>query len=379
MSMHTMQARITALGGNQLERINKQKLASLRWALKNDGNSRMIQTERGAIPALITQDTASGLHSDYDKKYISVPFDSGLECGDTFKIIDDGTVWMIYIPVVTERAYLRSQIIRCRYEYEVNGKTYWIYFQGPTETDIGWNLKRNTEYNELNFSGTIYIKSDENTRSYFHRFTHIDIDGKTWEVQVVDEISVNGVLELEVQEYYNNTPQKLPKIINEVSADNPIHGKNIVKQDSINGYSILPTYYNPNIEWKVTDNPRVKLDEVFENGRSCNVRVAAGAIRTFNVIYGDNKLTVSIDWKKPMIQGPQEVYPYNTHKYWLKNIPEDTNLSFRLDCDDNVAKIVNVYNDGVDVEITSRRADNFILYAKNGEDIYNLPIEIKSL
>lgn len=379
MSMHTLQARMTALGGDQLGRINKQKLESLRWALKNDGNSRMIQTERGAIPALIVQDTASGLHSDYDKKYIAVPFDSGLECGDTFRIIDDDTYWMIYIPIVTETAYLRSQILRCRYQLEVNGKPYWVYFQGPTETDIRWNLKRNTEYNEPNLSGTIYIKADENTVNFFHRFTHIEIDGKPWEVQVPDEISVPGILELEVQEFYNNTPAKLPKIINEFDAESPIHGKQIVKQDSVEGYFILPTYYNPNIEWEVSGNPRVKLDEVFEGGRSCNVRIAPGAIKTFNVAYGDKSVTVTIDWKKPVIQGPQEVYPYDTHKYWLKNIPDDKKVFFKLSCDDKIARVKEVYHDGINIEITSRMTNDFVLYAKYDDKIYNLPIRIKSL
>jgi hypothetical protein len=35
--------------------------------------------------------SSGGLKADYDKKFISVEFDSGLESGDVFEIIEDGT------------------------------------------------------------------------------------------------------------------------------------------------------------------------------------------------------------------------------------------------------------------------------------------------
>lgn len=380
MSFHTMSARVQALGGNQLERINKQKLQSLKWALKNDGNARLIETPvMGAKWALITQDTASGLHSDYDNKYIDIPFDAELHTGDTFRILDDDSHWMIYLPIVTETAYLRAQIRLCRYSFEIDGTEYWIYFQGPTETDIRWNLKRNTSFNEPNFSGTIYIKNNEQTRNYFHRFTTFMINGKTWQVQVVDEISVDGILELEVQEYYNNSVARLPKIVKNDDVTGNIHGQNIVKQDSVNGYSIVPTAYSPDKEWKVTGNPRVKLDEVFDGGRSCNVRVAPGAIKTFLVSYGEDSLKVGINWRKPVIQGPQEVYPYDIHTYWLKGIDDGTEVMFRTDVPENVAKFKEVGNDYCKIEFRTGKSTNLILYAKNGDDTYELPIIVKSL
>jgi hypothetical protein len=49
MSRRTLASRIQALGGNQLQRINKQKLKSLQSALKNDYNTRMIKTPKHAL------------------------------------------------------------------------------------------------------------------------------------------------------------------------------------------------------------------------------------------------------------------------------------------------------------------------------------------
>ena len=65
MSFKTLAARLTYQGGDALGRINKQKLNSLRYALKNDYNSCLIKTpKRAAWPALIN---TNNLKPDYDK------------------------------------------------------------------------------------------------------------------------------------------------------------------------------------------------------------------------------------------------------------------------------------------------------------------------
>lgn len=378
MSMQTLAARIEALGGTQMGRINQQKLKSLQWALKNDYNSRMIKTPlHAAWPCLINQNNRK---SDYDKEYISVEFDSGLEPGDTFEVLDDGTHWMVYLQVFTETAYLRAEIIQCRYTYEVNGKEYWIYFQGPTETDLRWFQKNQINVNELNLSGTIYIKNDENTKEHFKRFTKMKLDGHEWEVQVTDSISVPGIIELEVQEYYDNTIEELPKIQKnpDVSIDPApaIIGQTLVKPDSIVGYMIDPLYYNPEYEWAVKDNPRVEIESVKQDGRICEVKIHAGTVKPFTLQYGDQALVVNVDWEKPIIQGPQTVYPYDTHKYWLKH----GKGSFSIEAMSDVAKIVDCGDDWCSVEITTGRKGEFTLFCllENGEQT-SLEVEIKSL
>ena len=376
MSIKTLAARVQYAGGDQIGRMNKQKLKSLQWALKNDYNTRMIKTpNKAAVPCLIN---TGNLKSDYDKKYISVEFSSGLEAGDTFEILDDGTHWMIYLPILTETAYLRSEIIRCRYQLEIDGDLYWIYFQGPTETDLRWFLKNQININELNLSGTIYIKNDEKTKHFFKRFTHIKIDGHVWEIQVTDPITVPGILELEVQEYYDNSIAELPEI-KEVSGEYPLNtikGADVVKQDTIVGYSIDPLCYNKDISWKIENNPRVKLQETLENGRICKVKVYPGAVKTFDICYGEQKRTITIDWAKPIIQGPQEVYPYETHTYWIKG--ENVKATFSIDSD--LAEIIETGNDYCKVEKIKRKKGEFVLYCTpEGQEQTELNIKIKAL
>ena len=376
MSIKTLAARMEYLGGNQIGRINQQKLRSLKWALKNSYNSRMIKTPlHAAWPCLIN---TNNLKADYDKEYISVEFDSGLEAGDTFECLDDGTHWMVYLPVITETAYLQSEIIRCRYTLEVNEKEYWIYFQGPTETDLRWFQKNQINVNELNLSGTIYIKNDENTKNYFKRFTRVKLDGHEWEVQVTDSITVPGIIELEVQEYYDNTIEELPKIHQnskvEIDPKPTIIGETLVKPDTIVGYMIDAEYYSPDNEWSVIDNPRVRIESIKDNGRICEVRIYAGTVKPFTLQYGDQLLKVNVDWKKPIIQGPQVVYPYDTHTYWLKNKKGEFSIN------SNLAKIIEFNEDSCKVEIVTGKKGKFVLdcLLEDGTTT-SLEIDIKSL
>lgn len=376
MSIKTLAARTQYLGGNQLDRINKQKLRSFQAALKNNYQTRYIKTNsHAAWPCLINKNS---LKSDYDKEYISVEYAAGLEAGDTFECLDDGSHWMIYLPIITETAYLRSEIIRCRYTLNVDGEKYWVYFQGPTETDLRWFIKNQINVNELNLSGTIYIKNDEKTKKFFKRFTHLKLDGHVWEVQVTDAISVPGILELEIQEYYDNSIAELPEIkLDQETPLNVIKGQTVVKQDSIIGYMIDNAAYDPNIEWEVRDNPRVEIEEILDNGRICKVKIFAGAVKTFRIYYGEQFLEVTIDWQKPIIQGPQEVYPYDTHTYSIKKLPEGEKVEFSID--NNNAQIINTEKDSCQVEIISSKKSKFTLFAKYADIETSLPVTIKSL
>lgn len=377
MSFQTMSSRVQYLGGNSLSRINKQKVYSLRQALKNDGNSRTIKTERGAWQCLITNNVG-GLKADYDKKYISVEFDAGLKAGDTFKCLDDDTYWMVYLPTLTETAYLRSEIIRCRYTLTINDKEYHVYFQGPSETDLRWFIKNGVNVNELNLSGTIYIKNDENTKNYFKRFTKVKLNGHTWEVQVTDSISVPGIIELEVQEYYDNSIADLPKVeMNQDTPLNVIKGQTVVKQDSIIGFCIDNEAYDKNIHWSVRNNPRVKILDEYDNGRMCKVKVFDGAIKDFDICYGEQFLTVSIDWKKSAINGPLEVYPYDIVEYTVRKAPEDSDVIFTLNNDN--AKIIDSTSNSCKLEIISSKKGSFELAAKNENIDALISVKIKSL
>lgn len=375
MSLKTLSARIDYLGGDQLSRINKQKLQSFRAALKNDYNSRLIKTDKHASVPCIIKNNAYGLKADYDKKYISVEFSAGLEAGDVFQCLDDNSRWMIYLPILTETAYLRSEIIRCDHSLNINGKEYFVYFQGPVETDIRWFIKNGINANELNKSGTVYIKKDDNTLSFFHRFTKIKINGHMWEVQVTDPISVPGILELELQEYYDNKEADLPQV-KPSDKNQLIKGEKIVKQNTSVGYMVDDSIYNPSTSWTIAGNDRVKIEEVLNNGQICKVKVNEGTIGKFTLLYGTNSMEITIDTSDSFINGPTEVFPYSTNRYSIV-LPQGKEALFKTD--NSSAKIVAVGDDYCDVEIVSGKSGKFKVMVKIDETIYELPVKIKSL
>lgn len=375
MSLKTLSARIDYLGGDQLSRINKQKLQSFRAALKNDYNSRLIKTDKHASVPCIIKNNAYGLKADYDKKYISVEFSAGLEAGDVFQCLDDNSRWMIYLPILTETAYLRSEIIRCDHSLNINGKEYFVYFQGPVETDIRWFIKNGINANELNKSGTVYIKKDDNTLQFFHRFTKIKINGHMWEVQVTDPISVPGILELELQEYYDNKEADLPQV-KPSDKNQLIKGEKIVKQNTSVGYMVDDSIYNPSTSWTIAENDRVKIEEVLNNGQICKVKIYEGAVGKFTLMYGTNSMEITIDTSDSFIIGPIEVFPYSTNRYSI-TLPQGKEALFRTDNPN--AKVVAVGDNYCDVEIVSGKSGKFKVMVKIDETIYELPVKIKSL
>ena len=288
MSLKTLQTRIDYIGGNNLGRIKQQKLKSFYAALKNDYNSRTILTPLGEeFQALINDDNTK---SDYDKRYVSVDFSSGLGPGDVFECLDDNTHWMIYLQDLVEIAYFKSEIIRCRYQITIEDTDYWIYFQGPTETTIRWNFKRDLNWNDLNFSGTVYIENNEQTRNFFNRFTKLKIDGHTWQVKVVDVLTVPGIIELEVQEYFDSLTEDLVEV-NHLDINSEIIGPQEVYPYEEYNYQIN------DITGTFSVNDLTKANIISQQDGKCNIEIIAGKKSKFNLIYttDDNEYILPIN------------------------------------------------------------------------------------
>ena len=384
MSIETLRKKIDYLGGSANDRIRVQKLKSLQAALKNDYNARKIIDENGLISMCIINH--SNTKPDYDKRYISIEKQSGLRPGMTFKTLDDNIHWMCYLEDIVETAYFRCEIIRCRYNLKVNDKTYWIYFQGPVETDTSWEQKKAKNFNNPNLSGTIYIKNNEDTVEFFHRFTKFKLEGHMWQVVARDYISVPGILEIEIQEYYDNLAEDLPEIKKEKPyidyedgeiMPNIIIGKTEVQQDTIVGYTILEEAYDKDAKWRIMGNPMVEIVETFNDNKICKVNVKKGAIRCFDIWYGDIKQTVEIDITESEIIGDDIVYPYSRHKYHF-----DSAFGGEFKVSDNkFARILYQNTSDCEIEITSPKKGKFNLYYDEYDtgERFILPITVKSL
>jgi hypothetical protein len=227
MSLETMKERINYNGGKEQEsRMNVDKLRTLKKALLYSYQAATARlTDGREFRCLINPDK---LKTSYDEKIISIPFfdiqlnpelkeskkfqktskgeeEIGMKPGDVFTWKETNTDWLVYLRRYEETAYFRAEIRKCDYEIEVNDKKYKVYIGGPDASAIIWNKVKKTEWNDLNYSITMYVTKDKNTEAFFHRFAKIDINEKPWEVQAIDSISQDGIIIIALKETYENS------------------------------------------------------------------------------------------------------------------------------------------------------------------------------
>ena len=140
MSLELLNKRLQYQGGNQEQRFINDKLKSLKKALLYSYQAATATLSDGKeFRCLINPDKNKPA---YDNKILSIPFkdiclneprvgktsegeiDINLAPGDVFTWKETNTHWLIYLRYLEEDAYFRSEIIRCRYSLNINGKDY---------------------------------------------------------------------------------------------------------------------------------------------------------------------------------------------------------------------------------------------------------------
>ena len=227
MSLELLNKRLQYQGGNQQQRFINDKLTGLKRALLYSYQAETAVLSDGReFRCLINPDKNKPA---YDNKIISIPFkdiclnkpmvgkrtegeqDINIAPGDVFTWKQTQTHWLVYLRYLEENAYFRAEIRRCDQQVEVNGQRYWVYIRGPVETSIEWTQKAGIEWNTLNYSLVMYVTSDENTNQYFERFKTVKISDpkrnleKTWQVVGVDPYYGDGILQIFLDEYFENS------------------------------------------------------------------------------------------------------------------------------------------------------------------------------
>ena len=156
------------------------------------------------------------LKMDYDDKIISVGFEHGFKTGDVFEWHNTKSYWIIYLQDLTELAYFKGDIRRCRYEiewYDENGKRCRTYaaIRGPVETKIDYIQKHGISVDNPNFSLHLLMPKNKDTLKKFKRYSKFYLqdtaegeDKTCWRVEAIDSFSTPGILEINAVEYYAN-------------------------------------------------------------------------------------------------------------------------------------------------------------------------------
>ena len=297
--LENLEARLNYRGGAAAQdRMIKDKLQTLRKALLYS-----YQAETAVLPdgrefrCLINNNKLS---TDYDEKIISIPFEdiclnskrvgktsegivpTNIAAGQVFEWKRTNTFWIIYLQHLEESAYFRGSIRECNGEAEIGDKKYKVYLRGPAETELQWNQKSNISWNDINYSLVVYITKNEETEQFFHRFTKVKIDGKMWEVAVVNSYYGNGIIKVCLNEYYNNEMEEKQQKDNIPEIDT---SKPYIRGDlKVHPYDII-TYDIEGMDggqWFI-DNKKAKIVNI--DGNSVIVEVLTGKSGEFNLTY----------------------------------------------------------------------------------------------
>ena len=161
---------------------------------------------------------ASRLTEQFDKKVISIDFESGIAEGTVFWWDRTNRYWIVNLQQHTEEAYFRGTITRADYTIDIDGEEYWVSVRGPVETATVWNQKHGITWNDLNYSMVIQIKKDSRTVDYFSRHKVVKMklaypDAQTgeeleewhnWKVVATDKYSEEHIIEVYLDEWYDN-------------------------------------------------------------------------------------------------------------------------------------------------------------------------------
>lgn len=293
--------RLQYQGGNAENRFINDKLKTLKKSLLYSYQAATAVLSDGRkFRCLINPDKET---SEYDNKIISIPYKDkclnihktelahridepdpqeeviGLKCGDVFEWEETHTHWLVYLEFLEEDAYFRAQIRKCEQQTEIGNKKYWTYIRGPVETSVQWRQKGGVEWNDLNYSLVMYVTRDDNTAAVLHRFSKLKIfdpltnTNKTWSVAAVDPYYGDGIIEVMLDEYFENTAQD--KIDAERAAlpqEKPVKPSKYVPYikgpAEVKGYSKVE-YTIENISdrglWFVDDGDNIDLPRGFEN------------------------------------------------------------------------------------------------------------------
>ena len=323
MSLELLNKRLQYQGGNQEQRFINDKLRGLKKALLYSYQAATATLSDGKeFRCLINPDKNKPA---YDNKILSIPYkdiclnaprvgktsegeiDIDIKPGDVFTWKETNTHWLVYLEYIEEDAYFRSEIRRCDQEVKIEDNSYWVYIRGPVETSIEWNQKAGIEWNTLNYSLVMYITADEITNNYFERFKTIKIldprynKEKTWQVVGVDPYYGDGIIQVFLDEYFENS------IADAVAAENPAEtGKeNPVDETAayINGPTEVQQYSKAYYEIHNAEEGHWYLkwkDEEQDLKSSLKIiplNISIGELGTFTLIYriqGQDDITLNV-------------------------------------------------------------------------------------
>jgi hypothetical protein len=239
----------------------------------------------------------SRLTENFDKKVLSIDFESNVQEGTIFWWDRTEKYWMVNLQQHTEEAYFRGLITRADYEIEINGRRYWAILRGPIETTTEWHTKHNIAWNNLNYSLALQIAKNSETVEFFNRhqvvkvkLSYPDINTRetieeyhNWKVVATDKYSSDFLIDVYLDEWNDNPMEDAEARFEPQEPDltHPyIEGPQLIYGFDTNiSYSIVGKRDG---EWSIDSN-KVKI--VSSDSENCVLDVLTGKNIDFTLKY----------------------------------------------------------------------------------------------
>lgn len=308
-NLEMLEKRLKYMGGvDQESRMIHSKYQTFLKALLYSYQAVEVQklNEDNIRKALINPDQNK---VNYDDKIISIDYQYNFHPGDIFRWVGTNSYWIIYLPELTEDAYFRAQIRRCRYQIywvdmdqEINNRklSTYAYIRGPIETTIDNTSKSDLIVDNPNNSLEIYIPNNDQNKKHFKRYQRFMFNNKVWEVQSINDISVEGVIIISAKENYENSilDNEQEQIvdgfyispeINEDLNDSEIVGEQFIKPLITQTYKINDNL-SLNGKWNIIPDSRpVKIEQ--QDNNSISIKWDYVKSGSFTLQYVDDNKT----------------------------------------------------------------------------------------
>lgn len=270
---------------------------------------------------------------EYDNKVLSVPFEDiclgvtnletqkdeikkpdnkttksfeeiPLKPGSVFKWKENNSYWLVHLQHLEEIAYFRADIKKCNKEIKIDNNIYKVYVRGSSVTKIDWTSRRNAfSWNDLNYDLLMLITNNEETNNFLHRFGIIYIDNFPYQIEAIDDISTDGIIQVALKEYYQNTIEENEKErIEREKEEKPILSERIIGADVVDAYETV-TYSIEGFEgealesgrWQVNNSKILILEQNYNNVK---LKINTGRSGNFTLSYlVYNEVRVTLDIK----------------------------------------------------------------------------------
>lgn len=259
------------------------------------------------VRALINPDK---IKQDYDDKIISIDSKHGFVSGDVIKWVGTDSYWLIHLEELTEDAYFRGEIRRCKYKIkfkdeEGNWVSTWAAIRGPVETQIDSIQKNQVRVDRPNLSLNILMPKNDKTVAAFQRYKEFLFQGRSWKVQAPDDISMIGVIEVNAEETYidkdtddtqNDMKNGLVVEPQDPTPESGIHGETWIRPQ-------LPQVYTSDVagSWEVEVSIKkgeklpVTLVVDKQDGKKCTVTWNRMSSGQFDLYCGSLKKTIIVE------------------------------------------------------------------------------------